>query len=118
MTYLYLPRVNSSDYADMWAGGSVLIGIVRYVVVPGPISIRWTWLQRLWLIHGVLWLLRAVTILVTPLPNPYHQCVPHTSYPKNIFMEAFANMPFFWWWKEMTCQDVMFSGHTAGGTVG
>lgn len=34
-----------------------------------------------------------------------------------MWAEAFANLPIAFWWSEMTCEDVMYSGHTAGGTI-
>eukprot|EP00929_Paragymnodinium_shiwhaense_P027917 TRINITY_DN16278_c0_g2_i2.p1 TRINITY_DN16278_c0_g2~~TRINITY_DN16278_c0_g2_i2.p1 ORF type:complete len:434 (-),score=7.71 TRINITY_DN16278_c0_g2_i2:349-1563(-) len=115
--FLYLPFVNSSAPADMWAGTSALAGVARYVVFPGPMSLRWTWLSRVLLVWGALFLCRAFTILVTPLPNPYHKCVPKITFPHNIWKEAYANLPNVFWYNELTCQDVLYSGHTAMGTV-
>eukprot|EP00929_Paragymnodinium_shiwhaense_P027915 TRINITY_DN16278_c0_g1_i2.p1 TRINITY_DN16278_c0_g1~~TRINITY_DN16278_c0_g1_i2.p1 ORF type:complete len:426 (-),score=23.06 TRINITY_DN16278_c0_g1_i2:344-1621(-) len=115
--FLYFPFVNSSAPADTWAGTSAMAGLLRYVVLPGPMSMRWTWLSRLLVVWGALFLCRALTILVTPLPNPYHECVPKITFPHNIFLEAYANLPGVFWHDELTCQDVLFSGHTAMGTV-
>lgn len=117
VVFLYTPKLDTSLYADCFAGISSLIGLVRYVVIPGPLSLRWTWLIRLFFVWGTLFLFRAFTIVATPLPNPYHECVPKITFPDNIWLEAFANLPGVFWWSELTCQDVLFSGHTAMGTT-
>lgn len=114
--FLYLPEVSTSLYADIFAGVSGVGAIVRFVVVPGPMSLRWAFLCRICFVWGALFLCRAITILVTPLPNPYHECKPAATFPNNVWLEAFANLPGLSW-NELTCQDVLFSGHTAMGTT-
>lgn len=118
LVFEYLPHLHSSGPADFFAGSSTLLAIARFAIIPGPMSLRWTWLRRTLFIWGFIFVARGVCIVVTPLPNPYHACVPKISFPNNIFFEAFANLPMFGQkWNEMTCQDVMFSGHTAMGTL-
>lgn len=117
LAFLYLPYVPSSQPADMFAGISVLLAWVRFVFFPGPMSIRWTFLCRFNLIWGCLFLARGVCIIVTPLPNPFHECVPKVSYPNNVWAQAYKLLPGVGD-GELTCQDVMFSGHTAMGTLG
>lgn len=117
VAYLYLPMVSGSGPADFFAGVPSFVGSARFIVLPGPMSLRWTYTYRVLFVWGALFLCRAFTTIVTPLPNPYHQCVPKITFPKSIWAEAFANLPGVFWWSELTCQDVMFSGHTAMGTV-
>merc|ERR1719491_1029430 len=69
------------------------------------------------MIWGILWALRGVTIIATVLPNPDSSCIPRETYPRNVWKEAWANMPFVFWDHELTCQDVMFSGHTVALTL-
>lgn len=111
----YFSYVNSSMPANMFAGGSAAMATVRFAILPGPLSMRWAFLCRSLAIWGMLFVCRAFTTVVTPLPNPYHQCVPKISYPDNIWLEALAIFPGVG--NESTCQDVMFSGHTTMGTL-
>jgi len=119
LVFLYLPEVPSSGPADFFAGAPSAVGIIRFAVFPGPMSLRWTYLTRAIMVWGCLWYARAITIIVTPLPNPYKQCVPESPFPYSIWLEALANMPGagLFGFHELTCQDVMFSGHTAMGTT-
>lgn len=115
VTFAYLPFVHTSTPADMFAGLSCLIALVRFAVLPGPFSMRWTFLSRAFVIWGLLFACRSITISVTPLPNPYHSCVPRITFPDNIWLEAVFLFPGVG--NELTCQDVMFSGHTVMGTL-
>jgi len=119
LTYLYLPHVQGSGFADTFAYASLLVGLFRFVVLPGPMSLRWTFFTRILSVWGVLFLTRAFTITVTPLPNPFQQCEARVTFPKNILLEAFAGLPIMTpiFFNEVSCQDVMFSGHTACGTL-
>lgn len=117
IVFLYLPYVNSSVPADCFAAGSAGVAVIRFAVIPGPISMRWTILTRWLIIWGFIFLCRAGSIIVTPLPNPYQQCVPKMEYPDNIWLEAFALVYGTAKHSDFTCQDVMFSGHTAMGTL-
>lgn len=112
-----LPLLESTKPADTVAGLVPLTMFIRFVILPGPLSLRWTVLCRVMLIWGTLWLFRAFTIWTTPLPNPDPTCVPRISFPHNVFLEAWANLPFVFWYNEMTCQDVMYSGHTVAITM-
>jgi len=112
-----LPAVNSTKYADLLAALLPTFMFIRFAIIPGPMSLRWTIICRVWVIWGVLWFFRAATILITPLPNPWPECVPQISYPDNNFLEAFSMLPFVFWTKEITCQDVLYSGHTVAITL-
>jgi len=112
-----LPAVRSTTLAELFARVPPMILFMRLLVVTGPLSMRWTILSRMLLIWGMLWGVRAVTIVATVLPNPDNNCKPVVSFPNNIFLEALANMPFAIGHSETTCQDVMFSGHTVALTL-
>jgi hypothetical protein len=90
---------------------------VRFIIFPGPLSMRWIVFHRLFMVWGILWCFRGITILVTVLPNPDPRCKPVVSFPDNIFLEALANMPPVFWYHEQTCHDVLYSGHTVALTV-
>jgi len=118
LTFLYagyygLPPVHSTRYADIWVIISIAVGLTRFVILPGPRSMRWTFLIRVAIVLGMLYLWRSVTIFLTPLPNPDHTCVPKISHPDNVWLEGLATLKG----GELTCQDVMFSGHTLMGTT-
>lgn len=115
--FLHLPEISGSFPADCFAGISCIFCAVRFVVIPGPMSMRWTLVTRVLIVWGALMLCRAFCIIVTPLPNPFHQCVPSITFPDNIWLEAYANLPGVFWHSELTCQDVMFSGHACMGTI-
>eukprot|EP00401_Gymnodinium_catenatum_P039367 CAMPEP_0117490084 /NCGR_PEP_ID=MMETSP0784-20121206/17369_1 /TAXON_ID=39447 /ORGANISM="" /LENGTH=422 /DNA_ID=CAMNT_0005284833 /DNA_START=65 /DNA_END=1330 /DNA_ORIENTATION=- len=108
-----LPYMDGTAYADFYAGALPLVTFFRFVVVPGPFSMRWTVFCRYLTCWGLLWLCRAFTILVTPLPNPDLTCKPSVTFPNNIWLEAWAFLPIDPRYWERTCQDVLFSGHTA-----
>merc|ERR1719247_352347 len=102
----------SAQWCDTVAGSIPIIVFCRFCLIPGPYSMRWTIFSRIMLIWGILWFLRGITIIATVLPNPDNGCKPQISFPDNIWLEAWANLPFVFWYHELTCQDVLFSGHT------
>eukprot|EP00928_Gymnodinium_smaydae_P004916 TRINITY_DN11685_c0_g1_i5.p1 TRINITY_DN11685_c0_g1~~TRINITY_DN11685_c0_g1_i5.p1 ORF type:complete len:368 (-),score=9.49 TRINITY_DN11685_c0_g1_i5:262-1365(-) len=112
ITFIATPYKISTIWAKIFAWGSLLVSVIRFVIVPGPLSMRWTFMIRAFLIWGTLWLCRALTIVVTPLPNPEHDCVPNLNFALNLFHQAYDI--FF---GSETCQDVLFSGHTSLGTL-
>lgn len=112
-----LPKVPSTQPADVIAGAIPNVMFLRFIILPGPLSLRWPILCRLLLTWGALWFFRAFTIWSTPLPNPDPTCVAKITFPNNVFLEAYANLPFVFWHNELTCQDVMFSGHTVASTL-
>mmetsp|Transcript_82738 Transcript_82738/g.230733 ORF Transcript_82738/g.230733 Transcript_82738/m.230733 type:complete len:352 (+) Transcript_82738:36-1091(+) len=117
VTFEAFPTVDSTAYADALAGGLPVLFWLRFVVIPGPFSLRWTVLTRFITCWGLLWFCRAFTILVTPLPNPDLTCKPRISFPHNLWREAWAIMPFDPAHNELTCQDVLYSGHTVAITL-
>jgi hypothetical protein len=119
MGYTLLPNFPHSSITELVAQGAPILVVLRFCVLPGPFSMRWTFLSRMFLLWGVLWALRAITIVSTVLPNPDESCKPRILFPDNIFKEALALMPSIMFWRhDVTCQDVMFSGHTVCLTLG
>eukprot|EP00928_Gymnodinium_smaydae_P002959 TRINITY_DN1107_c0_g2_i2.p1 TRINITY_DN1107_c0_g2~~TRINITY_DN1107_c0_g2_i2.p1 ORF type:complete len:393 (-),score=7.86 TRINITY_DN1107_c0_g2_i2:243-1337(-) len=100
--------VMDTYYADFFTVGSVVICVIRFVLLPGPLSLRWVILCRYFMILGLLYLCRAFTITATPLPNPDQTCKPRITYPDSIWQEGWAILSK----GDITCHDVMFSGHT------
>eukprot|EP00928_Gymnodinium_smaydae_P063333 TRINITY_DN46957_c0_g1_i1.p1 TRINITY_DN46957_c0_g1~~TRINITY_DN46957_c0_g1_i1.p1 ORF type:complete len:366 (-),score=15.39 TRINITY_DN46957_c0_g1_i1:8-1105(-) len=114
VSFHYLPHLKSTTAADVVAiGASVIVGI-RFVIVPGPLSLRWAFVNRFLIVSAILYLLRGISIILTPLPNPDETCVPNITYPNNIWLEAWAILFFP---DDVTCLDVMFSGHTIALTT-
>lgn len=111
-TFQLLPFIRTTAPADVFANLAPAIMSIRFLVLPGPLSLRWTVVQRLSLLWGTLFLFRSITTIITPLPNPDHTCVPKLSYPNNMFLQALAIFR-----GDLTCQDVLFSGHTVAITL-
>jgi hypothetical protein len=116
--FLLFNKVESTWWAFVWVLIPHVFILFRYIFFPGPFSIRWTLLYRGLNLWGCLYLVRAVMLIVTPLPNPDPTCQPLISFPDNVWLEAAANLPLVFWKREVTCQDVLFSGHTSFGTTG
>lgn len=115
--YKILPTIGATDLVDDFAGIIPGLAFIRFAVFPGPLSMRYTFLCRILFLWGILWALRGITIISTVLPNPDKSCKPKLSFPDNIFLEALANMPFAIGYNELTCQDVLFSGHSVALTL-
>lgn len=113
VSFTYLPYVNDTKPADLFAKGAPPVIVFRFMILPGPLSLRWTIMCRFLVIWGLLWFFRGFTIIVTPLPNPDHTCVPIIRHPGNIFLEAWAIIAR----GDNTCQDVLYSGHTVALTL-
>jgi len=103
--------------SDTWANMVSSLTFVRFILFPGPFSMRWTVLSRMFLIWGCLWAFRGIVIVSTVMPNPEKTCKPAITFPDNVFLEALANMPFVFWKAEVTCEDVIFSGHAVAMTL-
>merc|ERR1712192_19724 len=117
IVFLQLPALPDDFFAQLFAALPAAVGLLRYIFLPGPLSLRWTWFIRVIFAWSTLWYLRAVCILVTPLPPLSAQCTPKNSFPDNIWLEAYANLPGIFWYAELQCQDMLFSGHTTMGTI-
>lgn len=100
-TFLYMPTVDGSGPADTLAGVYCLVAVGRFAILPGPLSMRWVLLKR------------APRCRIPSLP------VPLTTFKHNGWLEAFALLPGMGtlFGDQGTCNDVLFSGHTAMGTV-
>lgn len=94
-----------------WLGPTFIM--VRFWILPGPMSLRWTVLCRWFTLLGVLFFFRSFSIISTVLPNPDDTCEPRTSHPNHLLIEAWSIFTH----KDLTCQDVLFSGHTVAITL-
>jgi hypothetical protein len=112
-----LPGTPSTDIANAWPAVAFITATVRFLVIPGPMSMRWTICCRVFLLWGVLWGLRSLTLVATVLPNPDPSCKPRISHPDNIWLEAVALLPVGWDGPQVTCHDVLYSGHTVALTL-
>jgi len=111
------PEVSPS-IANSIAVNAPLAFLARFCVIPGPNTMRWTILRRALTVWGCLWFIRSVSIVLTPLPSPDRSCIPLITFPNNIWLEGFMIIlsPFVSR-KDLTCQDLLFSGHTCEITV-
>eukprot|EP00928_Gymnodinium_smaydae_P021724 TRINITY_DN18509_c0_g1_i1.p1 TRINITY_DN18509_c0_g1~~TRINITY_DN18509_c0_g1_i1.p1 ORF type:complete len:384 (+),score=39.61 TRINITY_DN18509_c0_g1_i1:151-1302(+) len=117
VSFYALPYLNETTTANLFAGAAPVGVLLRFIAIPGPMSLRWEIAYRIAVIWGLLWFCRGITILSTPLPNPDYTCKPKVSFPDNIWLEGLAIMPFVPWYDESTCQDVLYSGHTVALTL-
>jgi len=116
--HYFFPVVLAEPWvADVLAQMISTLTFVRFAVLPGPFSMRWTVLRRMFLIWGLLWAFRGIMVISTVLPNPEKTCKSAISFPGNVLLEALANMPFVFWKSELTCHDVIFSGHAVAVTL-
>lgn len=102
----------ASWLADWWCEVTMVATLVRFVIITGPVSLRWTILRRWCTCMGVLFLLRAISIATTVLPNPATYCEA-TIRQSNPWLEA-VNLILQ---RDVTCTDVLYSGHTVNITL-
>lgn len=70
--------------------------------------------SRICFIYGTLWLLRGISIAVTPLPPPDPLCDPGIMNPNESFLVQGLRVMFG---QRSTCCDCLFSGHTMALTL-
>lgn len=103
----HLPHIDPT-WSDCMAIGATVLVWVRFLTLPGPRSMRWQMVRRLWFIMGFVRFFRSITIQATVLPNPDLECVPKLRSPDNMWIEALwilANL-------DVTCKDVLYSEHS------
>eukprot|EP00929_Paragymnodinium_shiwhaense_P078906 TRINITY_DN40950_c0_g1_i1.p1 TRINITY_DN40950_c0_g1~~TRINITY_DN40950_c0_g1_i1.p1 ORF type:complete len:343 (+),score=8.56 TRINITY_DN40950_c0_g1_i1:58-1086(+) len=103
----HLPHIDPAWCDRLATLGQTLVWM-RFIILPGPRSIRWLMLRRLYFLTGFISLFRSLTVQCTVLPNPDLNCKPVLKSPDNVWLEAFWVMIQI----DTTCQDVLFSGHT------
>ncbi|KNE61821.1 hypothetical protein AMAG_07098 [Allomyces macrogynus ATCC 38327] len=94
-----LPR-NLSDTLVQLAAAMIILRGVTY----GRYGC--TVLRRAFYVGGIIYLLRAPTVLMTVLPNPLLDCVSHPN--QNLFVDALLLLVQ----ARYSCGDVFFSGHS------
>ncbi|KNE62816.1 hypothetical protein, variant [Allomyces macrogynus ATCC 38327] len=94
-----LPR-NLSDTLVQLAAAMIILRGVTY----GRYGC--TVLRRAFYVGGIIYLLRAPTVLMTVLPNPLLDCVSHPN--PNLFVDALLLLVQ----ARYSCGDVFFSGHS------
>ncbi len=102
-----LPVLREAWLADVWVGAVLLLVVVRFLVRAERRRLFRRWLTCL----GCVFLLRAVSIIVTVLPNPLSSCV--TTATGNPFKEGILIV----FQVHRTCSDVFFSGHASNLTL-
>lgn len=81
--FWHTPTFPTQALVDLYVEWVGYLAILRFIVVPGPLSMRWTILSRLMFMWGVLWFIRAFCIASTPLPNPLLDCTAHGALCQN-----------------------------------
>jgi len=111
------PYLSAAKYPlmspDTVASSACNFVVVRFWLLPGPMSLRWTIFCRWFLLRGLMFRFRSFSIIATALPNPDYTCKPRITYPENLGMEAMAVVLRM----DLTCQDVLYSGHTVAITM-
>jgi hypothetical protein len=108
--FILLPRIRVPGLPDLW-NAMTLLGTLLPVILFHPSRVKIV--RRFAAIQGACWLLRAITIMVTILPNPYDTCENTSRADEVPFLEAFKVMFGF----RITCGDVLYSGHAATFTL-
>jgi hypothetical protein len=108
--FILLPRIRVPGLPDLW-NAITLLGTLLPVILFHPSRVKIV--RRFAAIQGACWLLRAITIMVTILPNPYDTCENTSRADEIPFLEAFKVMFGF----RITCGDVLYSGHAATFTL-
>lgn len=83
---------------------TALVTLIRILFSPHRVLA----IRRYFLIHGIVFLVRAITLSLTRFPRPDIHCEPVQNI--SILLGAFRVMTGF----VTTCSDCMFSGHAAG----
>ncbi|ORZ40425.1 hypothetical protein BCR44DRAFT_125312 [Catenaria anguillulae PL171] len=91
------------DLSDLWVRAATALLFARALTMKRR---SLTILRRILYISGAVYLMRAPSVILTVLPNPYIQCIsnPHP----NIFIDAIDLMLQ----RRYSCGDVFFSGHS------
>jgi len=108
--YDVLPKIDSI-WSDYVLYGLLLATAVRFGAVQ---KVMRSTIWRRWMtMLGILFFLRGISIVVTPLPNPDHTCKSTLPRDEFILLSALKVMLYV----AGTCDDVLYSGHTTNLTL-
>lgn len=99
-----LPHLNHSDLSDYYLNTLIAIVVLK-TLVSLKLADFLVVARRHFFMHGVVFLLRSLSIAVTVLPNPFSHCKPQ--------VYSYANALQVMRGVQKTCFDVLFSGHSA-----
>ena len=102
------PHWDFTNICDYWLFAMVCSAALRYAFVP---TVRAIIFRRVMFIQGIMFCLRAISIIVTELNIPQQSC--ESTATGNPWVEGFLIIATI----HHTCGDVMFSGHTTTITV-
>jgi hypothetical protein len=108
--FQFLPHLLLPRLPDVWQVLMVICTAIP-VLLFHPLKAEIT--KRFAIVQGLSFLLRAITIMATVLPNPYDSCVNLSREDESTILEAFKVMTG----QRITCGDVLFSGHAANLTI-
>jgi len=108
--FILLPRIWVSRLPDWW-NAVIVLGTLVPVILLHPW--REKIMRRFAAVQGTCFLLRAITIMATILPNPYDTCENMSRSDEVPVIEAFKVILGI----RITCGDVLYSGHAANFTL-
>ncbi len=115
VTHIWLPglgRLDSVDAIDLSMGALVVATALLVITRRAP----WLVLRRTLVIHGSILLLRCLTVMCTSLPDSRPMChavTPGTVPLRDLTSRSLLAIAVMNRRENITCGDMVFSGHTA-----
>tara|TARA_A100001015_G_scaffold265150_1_gene313287 strand:- start:78 stop:851 length:774 start_codon:yes stop_codon:yes gene_type:complete len=107
LIFRHIPKIDYSTLKTLFYT-TISVSIFRILLL--PISEWVTSIKRFFVLGSTIALIRSVSVIVTIFPNPFHECESRLEITKS-YESAFYNALTLR--DEMTCNDVMFSGHVS-----